>query len=503
MVSSWWTENVRIQLARSVSAHAVLNCEAEIGIDQNQAGAPFPAGLARVLCATMNPSHEDLWFLPLGGCGEIGMNLNLYGHDGRWLMVDCGVTFAGPDETGPHVQMADPKFIAERREQLTALVITHAHEDHVGAVAHLWRQLRCPVYTTAFTAEILRRKLAEAGLLGDVQINVVRSGARLQLDVFTVEWIGLTHSTPETQALLIQTPVGSIFHTADWKLDATPVVGAAYDEARLRALAEEEILAMVCDSTNALVAGRSISEGALYTGLRDLVAVAPGRVVVGCFGSNIARLHTLALIARETGRYAALLGRSLGNYLSAARSAGIWDENLRFIDARHVGYLPPEEVLVIATGSQGERGAALQRLASNNHPDLNLSPGDTVLMSARVIPGNEPAVNALTDRLATLQVNVVKDEELNVPIHASGHPASDELRDLYTWVNPQVAIPVHGENEHMKANAELARDAGVPRQLVGENGDLFMLSPNRGIRRKAVPVGRLGLEERRLCVVRE
>jgi len=449
----------------------------------------------------MTPTSEDLWFLPLGGSGEIGMNLNLYGHDGRWLMVDCGITFAHPGEPGPQVQMADPQFIAARRQTLSGLVVTHAHEDHVGAVAYLWRQFQCPVYTTAFTAEILRRKLTEAGLLGDVPIHVVQSGDRFDLDVFDLEWVALTHSTPETNALMIRTPAGNVFHTADWKLDADPVVGPGFAAARYRAMADEDVHAMVCDSTNATVEGRSISEGELYHGLRELVEDAPGRVIVGCFGSNIARLHTLATVARDCGRYAGLLGRSLTNFLAAARAADVGDNGLGFVESAHLGYLPAEEVLVVATGSQGEPGAALDRLAANNHPDVNLAAGDTVLFSSRVIPGNETAVATLIRRLERFGVTVIADSKLNKPIHASGHPARDELRDMYRWVRPAMAIPVHGEPEHMQANAEVARQVGVPKQMVGSNGDLFMIAPLPGIRRGAAPVGRLGLDGQRLVKV--
>jgi len=449
----------------------------------------------------MIPGKEDLWFLPLGGCGEIGMNMNLYGHDGAWLMVDCGITFARPGESGPHVQMPDPDFIASRRDTLTALLITHAHEDHVGAVAHLWRSLQVPVYATAFAAAILRRKLIEAGLVDQVPVHIVESSHRHRLAGFDVEWLDLTHSTPESQALVIRTSAGTIFHTGDWKLDPDPVVGADFAQARMESIGNEPVAAMVCDSTNALEAGRSISEGALYQGLKDLVDDAPGRVIVGCFGSNIARLATLARVAAETGRYAGLLGRSLHNYYGAARSAGLWDSDLPMVEPGHLGYLPPTEVLAIATGSQGEPRAALDRLAADNHPDLSLEPGDTLLMSARVIPGNEDAVAALGRRLERLGVTVIRDEELNAPIHASGHPAQDELRDMYRWIRPDVAIPVHGEDEHMQANATLAKSEGVSRQMTGRNGDLFMLAPQRGIRRAAASVGRLGVDRDRLIGV--
>jgi len=429
------------------------------------------------------------------------MNLNLYGHDHCWLMVDCGITFASPGEPGPHVQMADPRFIAERRSSLTALLITHAHEDHVGAVAHLWPQLRCPVYCTPFTAAILRRKLAEVGLLGDVPLHVVPSGLRHQLGVFDVQWLELNHSTPESQALVLRTAAGNVFHTGDWKLDPDPVVGRAYDPRELSALADENILAMVCDSTNAMEPGRARSEGELISGLKDLTASAPARVVVGCFGSNVARLHTLAGVAEATGRYAGLLGRSLHNYFNAAREAGIWDESLSFVEPAHLGYLPRHEVFAIATGSQGEPRTALRRLAAGNHPDLNLETGDTLLLSSRVIPGNEVAVKTLTDRLQEMGVRVVHDEQLNLPIHASGHPAQDDLRDMYAWIQPRIAIPVHGEPAHMDANARVARSSGVPRQMRGVNGDLFMLAPNTGIRRQIAKVGRLGLDRNQLVAV--
>ena len=449
----------------------------------------------------MTPKAEDLWFLPLGGTGEIGMNLNLYGHNGRWLMVDCGITFGREGEPGPQIQMADPRFIASRRQQLTALVITHAHEDHVGAVAHLWRQLQCPVYTTAFTAAILQRKLAEAGLLNAVPLHVVPTGTRMTLDVFDIEWVGLTHSTPETNALVIRTPAGNIFHTADWKLDPDPVVGEPYSQQRLQSLAAEPMLAMVCDSTNALETGHSTSEGELYDGLLEVVRSCAGRVVVGCFGSNVARLHTLCRVAAATGRYPGLLGRSLRNFHSAAVAAGVWDPSFRFIDGRDLGYLPPAEVLAIATGSQGEPRAALDRLAAGNHPDVNLGPNDTIIFSSRVIPGNEDAVATLVRRLERLGVRVVNEQSLNFPIHASGHPAAEELTTLYGWVQPEIAIPVHGEPAHISENAAIAKRSGVPRQLVGSNGDLYMLAPQRGMRRAAAPIGRLGLDNQRLVEV--
>ncbi|HSG89608.1 MAG TPA: ribonuclease J [Pseudomonadales bacterium] len=439
----------------------------------------------------MTPGDSDLWFLPLGGTGEIGMNLNLYGHAGRWLMVDCGVTFAKQGDTGPHVQMADPDFIARRADELEALVLTHAHEDHVGAVAHLWPQLRCPVYATAFTAAILRRKLAETGLAGRVDVRVVARDERIRLGPFDVEWLAITHSIPEAHGLLIRTDAGTVFHTGDWKLDPDPVQGPGLDAARFRALGDLSIDAMVCDSTNAMVEGHSRSEAALHGGLLDVVRRAEGRVIVTTFGSNVARLHTIARVARDTGRHMGVLGRSLVNMLGAARGTGNWHPDLRLIEGNELGWLPREEVLAVATGSQGDPGAALDRLAAGNHPAMDLQAGDTVVFSSRVIPGNEPVVARIMARLERLGVHLVTDED--AVIHASGHPAQDELRQMYQWVRPRLAIPTHGEAEHMRVHAQVARDCQVPRQLTGLNGDLFLIAPQIGVRRGAARVGRVGL----------
>ncbi len=459
----------------------------------------------------MTPDHNDLWFLPLGGTGEIGMNLNLYGHDGDWLMVDCGVTFPKPGRMAadgsvhhrgePPVQMADPAFIADRRDRLAGLIITHAHEDHIGAVPYLWPLLQCPVYTSRFTAEILRRKLAEFDLLHRVPIIVVDTGERRQIGAFNVEWLALTHSIPDPNALMIRTGIGNIFHSGDWKLDDQPLVGHGYSPKTFTDLAEEGVDAMVCDSTNATVAGHSLSEAALHAGLLAAVQSATGRVVVTCFGSNIARLHTLGLIARATGRYMGLLGRSLINMSAAARAAGIWDSADRLINPGHLGYLPRHEVLAVATGSQGEPRTALRRLALGNHPDFELEAGDTVIFSARAIPGNEEAIDALIARLRELGVTVITAEDSKVPIHASGHPARDELEAMYQWVRPRVAIPVHGEAEHMNAHAEIARRTGVGKTLVGRNGDLFMIRPVPGMRRQVVETGRLGWDRQALVRV--
>ncbi len=446
----------------------------------------------------MTPSARDLWFVPLGGTGEIGMNLNLYGHAGQWLMVDCGVTFARGDDPPPHVQMADPSFIAARRDQLVGLVVTHAHEDHVGAVALLWRQLRCPVWTTRFTAEVLKRKLAEHGLLDTVPIHIVEPGGCRTLGNFELEWIGLTHSVPEPQALLITTAAGNIFHTGDWKLDPEPVLGDDYAEARYRQLGADGVDVMVCDSTNATVQALPRSEGQLFAGLLECVQRAEGRVVVTCFGSNVARLHTIARVAQQTDRQMGVLGRSLENMVGAARQAGVWEAGA-LVGRGELGYLPRGHCLAVATGSQGESRTALGRLASDRHPEMTLEAGDTVIFSSRVIPGNEDEVGRLITQLQRKGVAVIQDRDAE--IHASGHPTVSELTQMYQWVQPRLVIPVHGEPHHLDANAAIARETCGARTLVGRNGDVYLLAPQAGIRRAAVAVGRLGWDGRRLVGV--
>ncbi len=446
----------------------------------------------------MIPGKQDLWFLPLGGCGEIGMNFNLYGHDGQWLIIDCGLSFSEPpSDSQPRqasrvVHMADPAFIVERRDQIAGMIITHAHEDHIGAVPLLWPDLQCPVYTTAFTGHVLRRKLAEAKIEG-VPVHVVDCGQRLDIGPFDVEWIGLTHSIPEPHGMVINTPAGKIFHSGDWKLDDNPVVGNPYDKERCRALANDAIDAMVCDSTNANVPGHSGSESDLYAGLKQIVEAATGRVIVTCFGSNVARVATMARIADETGRHVGLLGRSMIEMVNAAKANGLLADVSPSVDSEHLGYLPPETVLLLATGSQGDSAAALNRLSNNRFRDMSIEPGDTVIFSSKVIPGNETAVEALIARLEALGATVYTDVTSPLPIHASGHPAADELRTMFDWVRPRAIIPVHGESEHLQANTDLARDCGIDHCLNGRNGDLFIIAPEVSIKRDAVRAGRLAL----------
>jgi ribonuclease J len=437
------------------------------------------------------PDSDDFWFLPLGGTGEIGMNLSLYGHDGAWIAVDLGITFGGDDFPAYDVLMADPAFIAGRRERLAGIVLTHGHEDHIGALPYLWRRLRCPIYATPFTAALVRSKLAQAGV-EDAPVIEIPLGERFGVGPFAVEYIGMTHSIPEPNALLIGTPLGAVLHTGDWKLDDHPVVGGGYDRVRLQRLRREPLLAVVCDSTNAVVPGRTGSERELFEPLCAVGREVPGRIVVTAFASNIARLATLARVADALGRRFGVIGPAMERMLGIARATGYWPDDLpQPLDPRHLGHLPRDEVLAACTGSQGEPRSALARLSQDMHRDLLLDPGDTVIFSSRLIPGNERAVTGLQQRLRSLGVGVVTDEDAHV--HVSGHPAREDLKRLYDWVQPPAVIPVHGTPRHLLANAAVAAECHVPETLVVRNGDLCGLAGRRPERLAGVPTGRLTL----------
>lgn len=452
----------------------------------------------------MQTEGDDAVFLPLGGCGEIGMNLNLFGYKGRWLMVDCGITFEHPEGAPsgrPSIQMPDPQFIASRRQLLDGLIITHAHEDHLGAVPHLWTDLRCPIYTTPFTAAVLRRKNAWRGGELPNQIIEVEPGSGHWLGEFFVRWLPITHSTPETCALSIHMGAHRVLHTADWKIDARPVVGLPWQQAQFEALATEGVDAVICDSTNAKKPGRSPTEGDVADGLLPTVAPLTGRVVIACFASNVARLQTVLRVADATGRRVGLLGRSLENMWRCARGTGLLDPDYQPIETAHLGYLPEHEVLALATGSQGEVGAALHKLMMDTHPHLSLAEGDTVILSSKTIPGNEASVARLVDGLRERGLAVIQADDSSRTLHASGHPCAEELADLYRTVKPRLVVPVHGEQEHMRANAAIAKANGVAMALTGHNGDLFFLAPTPGVRRRFANVGRLEYREQERQVV--
>ena len=443
----------------------------------------------------MNAVSGDLAFLPLGGTGEIGMNLNLYRTGGQYLAIDCGIGFGGAAHPEVEVMMPDPGFIAERRDRLLGLVITHAHEDHVGAVAHLWRSLRCPIYATPFASSVLRRKLGEVGLQNEVKIHTIKPGGSFEVGPFALQFLQMAHSIPESQALVIRTKAGIVLHTGDWKFDDEPLIGPKCDEAALRALGDEGVLAMVCDSTNAMVEGASGSEGDVRRALADLIAGLKGRVAVTCFASNVARFESIALAARDCGRSVALVGRSLRNIDASARECGYLKGIPPFASEDDAQDIPDDNLLMIVTGSQGEARSALSRIAADTHPRIELGEGDTVVFSSRMIPGNERAIGLVQDNLVRRGVRLITDRDHLT--HVSGHPARDELKRLYALVRPKYSVPVHGEWRHLSAHAALAQELQVTPILM-EDGDILSLYPGVPEVVDSAPVGKLVLDGTRL-----
>lgn len=450
-----------------------------------------------------NGSTDELLFVPLGGAGEIGMNLNLYGYgppdEETWVMVDLGVTFNDGELPGVDVIMPDPDFIEQRRDRLVALILTHAHEDHIGAVEYLWPRLRCPIYATPFTVSVLRRKLGETDFANEVEIREVALSGQFTVGPFEIELITLTHSIPEPNAIALTTPAGTVLHTGDWKFDPDPVIGPAADEDALRRVGGEGVLAVVCDSTNVFTPGESGSEAELSENLIDIIGAAEGQVAVACFATNVARLETIALAAKACGRDVVLAGRSLKRIVEASRENGYLADVPAFLDEDDAGFLPDDKTLIICTGSQGEPRAALARIAAEDHPRITLNPGDTVIFSSRVIPGNERAIADMQAKLVRRGIRVITPKDRM--IHVSGHPARDELARMYQHLRPQIAIPVHGEYRHLKEHAALARECQVPRSIVAENGAAVRLAPGPAEIIGHVPAGRLALEGNRAVPV--
>lgn len=439
--------------------------------------------------------NGDLAFIPLGGTGEIGLNFNVYRCDGALLAVDCGLGFGGPEHPEVDVMVPDPGWLAARRDKLVGLVITHAHEDHVGAVVHLWPQLRCPIHATPFVAAVLRRKLGEAGLLHDVELVTQAPAARWTLGPFDLQFLRVAHSVPEAQALAIRTRHGTVLHTGDWKLDPQPLVGPPTDEAAFAALGAEGVLAMVCDSTNALVEGHSGSEAEVRRNLAALIKGMKGRVAVTCFATNIARMESVALAARAAGREVALFGRSLRNAEAAARECGYLANIPPFLSEDEAGDVPDSKLVLMCTGSQGEPRSAMAKIAADTHPHISLGEGDTVIFSSRMIPGNERGILRVQDELSRAGVEVMTADDHMV--HVSGHPARDELKRLYQLVKPKYAVPVHGEWRHMNEHANLAEGLGAEAYVI-EDGDVLRLAPGKPDVIESAPVGRLAVDGERL-----
>ena len=434
---------------------------------------------------------EELLFLALGGSGEIGMNVNLYGCRGRWLMADLGLTFADPDYRGVDLILPDLEFIEQRMDDLVGIVLTHGHEDHIGALPYLAADLKVPLYATPFTAGLIAGKLEEEGLTGQVSLRVIERGGSIDLDPFRVTYVPLAHSIPEGNGLLIESPLGNVFHTGDWKIDETPVLGHPSSAETLTEIGDRGVLALVCDSTNAFLNEASGSESSVHEALRNEVMKARGRVLITTFASNAARLETIGRVAIETNRRVVVAGRSLDRILKVAKATGYlldFPEPVRFDEAM---LLPNEEVLIIATGGQGEPRAALARIAFGQH-ELKIGEGDTVIFSSKQIPGNEMAIGRIMNALSDLGVITVTERQAH--IHVSGHPGRPELAAMYRWIRPEILVPVHGEMRHMREQARFAIAEGIPSAIVQRNGDLVRLAPDGPEKIGEERVGRLVLD---------
>ncbi|WP_374660300.1 ribonuclease J [Phenylobacterium sp.] len=438
--------------------------------------------------------QDELVFLPLGGSNEIGMNFNLYGygpaHARKWIVVDLGVTFGDQTTPGVEIILPDPEFIRDYAKDIVGIVLTHAHEDHIGAVSWLWPQLRAPLYATPFTAFLLREKLRENEECAEAEITEIPLSGKVQLGPFEVELITLTHSIPEPNGLAIRTPLGTVLHTGDWKIDPDPVLGSTTDDAAIKALGDEGVLAMVCDSTNVFVDGESGSEADVKEALAGLIGGLSGKVAVACFASNVARMDSVIRAAEAAGRGVCLVGRSMHRMAAAAKSVGLLEGVREFLSEQQASSLPENEVLFLCTGSQGEPRAALSRIADGSHPHVKLGAGDACVFSSRVIPGNEIPIRNLQNRLADRGVRLYTERD-HPGIHVSGHPCRDELAQMYAWARPQIAVPTHGERRHLLEHAAFAKDLQIPQSIAPRNGDMVRLAPGRAEIVDEVPAGRI------------
>ena len=442
--------------------------------------------------------HDDeLVFLPLGGSNEIGMNFNLYGfgpaHARKWIVVDLGVTFGDQTTPGVELILPDPEFIEEHKKDILGIVLTHAHEDHIGAVAWLWPRIKAPLYATPFTAFLLKEKLREKDLADEAEITIVPLGGKITLGPFEIDLITLTHSIPEPNGLSIKTPLGTILHTGDWKIDPDPLLGGVTDHEAIRKLGDEGVLAMVCDSTNVFVDGHAGSEADVRKALSSLIASLKGKVAVACFASNVARMDSVIRSAEAAGRRVCLVGRSMHRMAAAAKSVGLMSDVAEFVTDAQAGHFPQDKILYLCTGSQGEQRAALSRIAEGTHQHVKLGQGDSVIFSSRVIPGNEVPIRNLQNRLADQGVRLYTERD-HPGIHVSGHPCRDELAEMYAWARPEIAVPTHGERRHLLEHAAFAKDLQVPQTVTPRNGDMVRLAPGRAEIIDEVHAGRLYID---------
>jgi len=438
--------------------------------------------------------QDELVFLPLGGSNEIGMNFNLYGfgppHARKWIVVDLGVTFGDQTTPGVELILPDPAFIEEHADDILGIVLTHAHEDHIGAVPWLWPRLKAPLYATPNTAYLLREKLREADLLAQAKITEIPLSGTFRLGPFEITLVTLTHSIPEPNGLAIRTPLGTVLHTGDWKIDPDPLLGPVTDQDAIRRLGDEGVLAMVCDSTNVFVDGEAGSEAEVRVALHALVGSLKGKVAAACFASNVARMDSVIRAAEANGRSVCLVGRSMIRMAAAARSVGLLADIQPFIPDNQAASFPPDKILYLCTGSQGEPRAALARVADGTHPHLALGAGDSCIFSSRVIPGNEVPIRNLQNKLADRGVRLYTERD-HPGLHVSGHPCRDELKRMYQWARPQIAVPTHGERRHLLEHVNLARDMQVGQALAPRNGEMIRLAPGRAEIVDETPSGRL------------
>jgi len=423
--------------------------------------------------------EDELVFLPLGGVGEIGMNLALYGYgpktNRQWIMVDCGVTFPGPDLPGVDLVLPDIRFLAEERRNLKGIIITHAHEDHYGALNELWPGLNVPVYASPFTAGMLEAKRDYERSRTEIPVTIFKQGDRINLGPFEIEAVGVNHSIPEPMSLAIRTPLGTVIHTGDWKIDLEPSLGPLTDETCFRKLGDEGVLALICDSTNAVRDGISPSEREVSESLTKIIEASEGRVGITTFSSNVGRIRSIARAAEAAGREVLLLGSSMKRVTDVARDIGLMEGIKPFIAEDEFGYIPRDKVVVILTGSQGEPRAALAKIARDEMRNVAFSAGDTIIFSSRAIPGNEKAINDIKNGLVEQGIHIITDAEALV--HVSGHPRRNELQQMYGWVRPKMVVPVHGEAAHLVAHAELAAQSGIAEVPRVRNGDILRLAP--------------------------
>mgnify|MGYP003328466460 FL=1 len=427
----------------------------------------------------MAKGGQELVFCSLGGAGEIGMNLNLFGYgkpgEYKWIIVDIGVTFSDDNIPGIEVILPNPEFIANQKENLLGIVLTHAHEDHVGAIAHLWPLLECPIYATPFTAAIVKEKFKELKINIGSHLKIVKLGGNVKLGAFDIDYVTLTHSILEPNGLAITTPEGVVLHTADWKIDENPLIGEKTDVKKLTEIGKKGVLAMVCDSTNIFNLGSSGSESLVRTGLLTVLEKMKNRIVITSFASNVARMETVFKVAEKIGRQVCLVGRSMNRIYQLARQCNYLQDIKVPVDVRDAKKIPKNKIVFLCTGSQGEQRAALARIANGTHPDLHLEKDDNVIFSSRIIPGNEKRLFKIFNDFSKNDINVLSEE--NSMIHVSGHPAREDLKKMYSWVKPKILIPVHGEQRHMAEHISFAKDMGIKFPVKVSNGEILRLAP--------------------------